>query len=141
MKPQHAGSNYKWLLPFFKKMEKTGQITFKAGLGGSRLIFEDRHHDMNDYGHVWRIRYENKPDRYFDVAISHETRTATPLRYIDKNAVSLVNSVPDLTEINCFWFSWQNPCPRPENMRKVDDLLWRWIDRLQRKEYYNAKYA
>lgn len=141
MRPQHAGSNYKWLLPFFRKMERTGQTTFKAGLGGSHLVFEDRHHDMNDYGHVWRIRYQNRPDKYFEIAISDETRTATPLRYIDRNAVSLVNKVPDLTEINCFWFSWKNPIPRPDNMRKVDTLLYEWIDKLTHREYYNAKYA
>lgn len=141
MKPLHAGSNYKWLLPFFRKMEKTGQTSFKAGLGGSHLVFEDQHCEMDGYGHVWRLRYEKTPDRYFDVAISHESRTATPVRYIDRNAVSLVNSIADATEIQCFWFSWKEPCPRPENMRKVDTLLWEWIDRLQHREYYNAKYA
>ena len=141
MKPQHAGSNYKWLFPFFRKMERTGQTTFKAGLGLSRLIFEDQGYSMNEYGHAWRIRYENNPDKYFEIAISDETRTATPLRYIDRNAVSLVNKVPDLTEINCFWFSWKNPVPRPDDMRKVDTLLYEWIDKLTHREYYNAKYA
>ena len=141
MKPQHAGSNYKWLRPFFRKMEKTGQITFKAGLGGSRLIFEDQKYSMTEYGHVWRIRYQNRPDKYFEIAVSDETRTATPLRYIDRNAVSLVNKVPDLTEINCFWFSWSSPTPKADSMRMADTLLWEWLYHLVHREFYIAKYA
>lgn len=141
MKPQHAGSNYKWLAPFFRKMEQTGQITFKAGLHGSRLVFEDQKKTFGQYGRVFRIRYTTTPGKYFEIAISDETRTVTPLRYIDRDAVSLDNSIASLTEVNCFWFSWSNPCPRPENVRMVDTLLWQWIDKLQHREYYNVKYA
>ena len=141
MKPLHAGSNYKWLLPFFRKMEKTGQNTFRAGLGGSRLIFENCHRSFSGYGYVYRIRYINQPDKYFEIAVNDENKTVTPLRYIDRNAVSLDNRVADLTEVNCFWFSWSKPCPRPENMRKVDSMLWEWIDHLDHREFYIAKYA
>ena len=141
MKPQHAGSNYKWLLPFFRKMRETGQTTFKAGLGESRLVFEDQNYTFQEYGQVFRIRYESSKDKYFEIAINDESKTVTPLRYIDRNAVSLNNKVPDLTEVNCFWFSWSNPCPRPENLRKVDTLLWEWIDYLEHRQYYIAKYA
>lgn len=141
MKPQHAGTNYKWLFPFFKKMELTGQTVFKAGLGGSRLIFEDQNYSFNEYGHVWKIGYLGQPDKYYEVAVNDENKTVTPLRYIDRNAVSLNNKVRDLTEINCFWFSWKNPVPRPEDMRKADTLLWQWIYKLEHREYYIAKYA
>lgn len=141
MKPQHAGSNYKWLLPFFKKMEQTGRNIFKAGLGGSRLIFEDQNYSFNEYGHVWKIGYLGQPDKYYEVAVNDENKTVTPLRFIDRNAVSLDNSVRDLTELNCFWFSWSKPCPRPENLRKADTLLWEWIYKLEHREYYIAKYA
>ena len=141
MKPQHAGSNYKWLFPFFKKMKLTGQTVFKAGLGGSRLIFEDQNYSFNEYGHVWKIGYLGQPDKYYEVAVNDENKTVTPLRYIDRNAVSLNNKVRDLTEICCFWFSWKNPVPRPEDMRKADTLLWEWIYKLEHREYYIAKYA
>ena len=140
MKPQHAGSNYKWLLPFFRKVKQTGQTTFKAGLYGSRLIFEDQNYSFNEYGHVWKIGYLGQPDKYYEIAVSDEKKTVTPLRYIDRNAISLDNSVRDQTEVNCFWF-WSNPCPRPENLRKIDTLLWKWIDKLENLEFYNAKYA
>ena len=141
MKPQHAGSNYKWLAPFFRKMEQTGRNIFKAGLYGSRLIIQDQGRSFGSYGRVYHIRYLSTPDKYFEIAISDEKKTVTPLRYIDRNAVSLTNSVADLTEITCFWFEWSNPVPKPENVRKVDSLLWEWIDRLQNRERYNVKYA
>ena len=141
MKPQHAGSNYKWLFPFFKKMEQTGRNIFKAGLGGSRLIFEDQNYSFNEYGHVWKIGYLGQPAKYYEVAVNAANKTVTPLRSIDRNAVSLNNKVRDLTEINCFWFSWKNPVPRPEDMRKADTLLWEWIYKLEHREYYIAKYA
>ena len=141
MKPQHAGSNYRTLLPFFQKMKRTGQTTFKAGLGGSRLIFRDQEYSIGVYGHAWRIGYLGDSGRYFDIAISDEKRTATPVRFIDRDAVSLVNKVADLTELQCFW-DWDNMvCPKPENMKKADSLLWEWLDKLMNREYYNAKYA
>lgn len=141
MKPLHAGSNYKWLLPFFRKMEKTGRNTFEAGLGGSCLIFEDQHWSFGEYGQVYRIRYLHDTEKYYEIAVNDEKKTATPLRYIDRNAVSLNNTVRDLTEVSCFWFGWSNPCPRPENVRKVDTMLWEWIDYLEHRQFYSAKYA
>lgn len=141
MKPLHAGSNYKTLHPFFQKMERTGQNTFKAGLGGSHIVFENLDYSFLNYGRVFRIRYLSNPDWYFEVAINDEQKTMTPLRFVDRNAVSLDNSVASMKEISCFWFSWQNPIPKEANMRKVDTLLWEWLDKLIHREYYNAKYA
>ena len=141
MKPLHAGTNYKFLLPFIQKMEQTGRNVFKAGLGLSRLIIEDQGRTFREYGHVYRIGYDNQPDKYYEVAVNDEQKTVIPLRYVDRNAVSLDNSVSDLTGVSCFWFSWENPIPRTDNLRKVDVLLWQWLDRLCHREYYNAKYA
>ena len=141
MKPLHAGTNYKTLLPFFKKMRQTGQTIFKAGLGGSRLIFEDQGYTFGDYGHVYRIRYAESGSFYFDIAMNDETRTVTPLRYCNRNAVSLVNKIADLTEIQCFW-DWDDmTIPKPDNLRKADQLLWEWLDKLVHREYYNARWA
>ena len=140
MKPQHAGSNYKTLLPFLRKMRVKGQNIFKAGLGGSRLIFEDQGYNFHDYGHVYRLRYLKNEDYYFEVAIDDSHRTVTPIYYYDRNAISWDNAVPDLTEISCFW-DWGTLCPRENNMRKADTLLWQWLDRLIHVEFYNAKYA
>ena len=140
MKPQHAGSNYKWLLPFIRKV-KTGKRTFKAGLGLSRLFIEDQGYSFGEYGQVYRIRYENSPDKYFEIAVNDDSKTVTPMRYIDRNTVSMDNSIPALTEVNCFWFSWSKPCPRADNLRRVDTLLWEWITYLSNRQYYNAKYA
>ena len=141
MKPQHAGTNYKTLLPFFRKMKKTGQNIFDAHLGGSSIIIDDLHYSFNKYGAVYRIGYTKDDARYFEIAIDDINKTATPLRYIDRNAVSLDNSVPDLTEVNCFWFSWKEPCARPDNMRRVDTLLWEWLDYLIYREFYGVKYC
>ena len=141
MKPQHAGSNYSFLLPFIRKAERTGRNVFKAGLGHSRLLLSDRGETFGDYGNVFRIGYADSPNKYYEVAVNDEKKTAIPLRYVDPDAVSLDNSVAPLREINCFWFSWKNPCPKPEAMRKVDTMLWKWIDYLTHREYYNAKYA
>ena len=140
MKPLHAGSNYKTLSPFFRKMRVKGQNIFKAGLGGSRLIFEDQNYWFGDYGHVYRLRYLNDDGYYFDVAVDDSKRTVTPVYYSDRNAVSLDNMVPDLTEISCFW-NFTIICPKPDNLRKADTLLYEWLDKLIHREYYNAKYA
>lgn len=141
MKPLHAGSNYKFLYPFIKKMGQTGRNEFKAGLGMSRLIIEDQGRTFREYGHVYRIGYANKPDQYYEVAVNDEQKTVIPLRYVDHTAVSLDNTVLSLTEVACFWFSWRNPCAKPEAVRMVDNMLWRWINHLTQREYYNVKYA
>lgn len=141
MKPQHSGSNYKTLRPFFQKMEQTGRNIFKAGLGGSRIIIEDMNETFRDYGHVFRLRYLNEDDRYYEIAMNDDNQTVTPLRYIDENAISMDNTVPDLKEVNCFWFSWKDPCPKPEMLRKVDAMLWGWLDYLVNDLCYNVKYA
>ena len=141
MKPLHAGSNYKFLMPFIEKMKETGRNTFKAGLGRSRLMIEDMHYNFQTYGKVYRVRYADDQDKFYLIAVNDRTKTATPMRYVDEHAVSLDNSKPDLREVNCFWFSWSIPCPKAESMKLVDSMLWDWINYLTHREYYNVKYA
>lgn len=141
MKPLHAGSNYKFLCPFIKKMAQTGRNVFKAGLGMSRLIISDQGRTFREYGQVYRIGYADRADQYFEIAVSDEQKTVMPMRYVDLNAVSLDNSVAPMRELSCFWFSWENPCPKQASIRVVDTMLWEWTKYLSGREYYNAKYA
>ena len=140
MKPHHAGTNYKSLIPFIRKVRE-GQNVFRAGLGLTRLIIDDQGATFQSYGHVFRIGYANQPDKYYEIAVNDEQKTVTPLRYVDRAAVSMDNTRPDLKEVSCFWFTWNNPGLKPEAMRMVDTMLWEWLDYLIHRQYYKAKYA
>ena len=66
----------------------------------SRLIIEDQGRTFKEYGHVYRIRYANKPDQYYEIAVNDEQKTAMPMRYVDHNAISLDNTAAPLKEVS-----------------------------------------